>query len=60
MFDAFKSLTKAAIGLATLPVDVAADVITLGGTLSDSPVSYTVKKARKVMENLDDAVDRRR
>ena len=53
----FKNLMKAAIGVATLPVDVAADVVTLGGTLADSNESYTGKKISDVLKNIDKAVD---
>jgi len=51
----FDKLLKAAVGIVTLPVDVAADVITLGGSLTDKPRPYTAEKARHIMRNIDEA-----
>jgi len=51
----FKSLTKAIVGIATLPVTVIADTITLGGSLTDKPVPYTYKACADVIENIKDA-----
>lgn len=53
----FKDLMKAAVGVVTAPVDIAADVITLGGALTDKDEPYTVKKAKQVMENLENATE---
>jgi hypothetical protein len=53
----FKKLTKAVIGVATLPIDVAADIATLGGTLTDKKKPYTAKKLSNIVKNIDDAVD---
>jgi len=47
------NLFKAVTGIATLPVDVVADVITMGGALTDKPRPYTAEKARSIMRNLD-------
>ena len=52
LFDAFESLTKAAIGIVVAPIDVVADVVTLGGTLTDQEKPYTVQRAEQVMDNL--------
>jgi hypothetical protein len=52
----FKSLAKAALSIVTLPVDAVADVVTMGGCLNDREEPYTASKARKVIENIDDAV----
>ncbi len=51
----FDSLLKAAVGIVTLPVDVVADVVTLGGSLNAKDQPYTVKKARDIMDNIEDA-----
>ena len=48
-------LGKAVIGVAKLPIDVAADVITLGGTLTDKDEPYTASNVKQVMKNLEDA-----
>ncbi len=57
MFGMLKSLTKAAVGVVTLPVDVVADVFTAGGAMTDKDAPYTVGKAGQIMRNLSDAVD---
>jgi hypothetical protein len=57
MFGTLKSLAKAAVGVVTLPVDVAADFITMGGALTDRDKLYTAKKAGQIMDNLSDAAD---
>ncbi len=51
-----KSLAKAAIGIATLPLDVAADVVTMAGAVTDQDQPYTAKKLAGIMENIDRAV----
>ena len=53
----FDSLFKAVVGVVKLPIDVAADVVTLGGAITDQDETYTGKGLRKIMENLDDATD---
>lgn len=50
-----ESLAKAAVGVVTLPVDLVADTITLGGALTDRPVPYTAEKASDIMSNLKEA-----
>jgi hypothetical protein len=51
----FTSLLKAAAAVVTVPVSAAADVITIGGALTDAPQSYTAKALEDLMQNLDDA-----
>lgn len=51
----FTKLGRAVLGVVTLPVDIVADVITLGGSLTDRDVPYTARKAKQIMKNLDDA-----
>ena len=53
----FKSILKAAVAVVTVPVDVVADVITMGGVMTDQDEPYTAQKARKIMRNIDDAVN---
>ncbi len=57
MFGMLGSLAKAAVGVATLPVTVAADIITLGGTMTDKDKPYTADAAEKILKNLKDAAD---
>ena len=52
-----KSLTKALVGVVTLPVDVVADVITLGGSLTDKDEPYTSKKAGDIMKSIERATE---
>lgn len=52
-----ESLTKAAVSVATMPVDAVADVVTMGGVLSDRRTTYTGDKVRRVMQHLDDATE---
>jgi len=47
-------LLKAVVEVAKLPVDVAADVITLGGSINDKPEPYTAKRCRRIMQKLDE------
>lgn len=49
------NLLKATVGIVKLPVDIAADVVTMGGALTDKKEPYTVKNVKQVMKNLDDA-----
>lgn len=51
----FKSLTKAALGVVTIPVAAVADFITLGGSLTDKRRPYTAEACSDVVENLKQA-----
>ena len=57
MFGILESLTKAAVGVVTLPVSVAADVVTLGGTLTDKDKPYTADTVSNIVQNLENAAD---
>ena len=57
MFKMLENITKAAVGVATLPVDIVADTVTLGGTLNDKQETYTGKKLDNVMTSLEKACD---
>ena len=55
MFGLIESLAKAAVGVVTLPVAVVADVITLGGALTEKDEPYTASAASDIVKNLSDA-----
>ena len=55
MLGIFESLTKAVVGVVTLPVAVIADVATLGGALTDKDEPYTATAAGDVIKNLINA-----
>lgn len=56
MFGMLESLAKAAVGVVVTPVAVVADVVTLGGTLSDRDTPYTADAVSAVVQNLENAV----
>lgn len=47
-------LVKAIVETAKLPFDVAADVITLGGSINDKPEPYTSARCKRIMKKLDE------
>ena len=51
----FKSLFKAALSVVTIPVAAVADVVTLGGVLSDKDRTYTGSAVSDALDNLKDA-----
>ena len=55
MFGILENLTKAVINTVTIPVAVAADVITMGGALTDKDKPYTATQVQEVFKNLTDA-----
>jgi hypothetical protein len=55
MFEILESLAKAAVGVVTVPVAVVADVVTLGGVLTDKEKPYTAEAISDVVQNLKDA-----
>lgn len=55
MFGMLESLAKAAVGVVTVPVAVVADVVTLGGSLTDKDEPYTAAAVSDVVQNLADA-----
>ena len=58
MFGMLKSVTKAAVGVVVeTPIAVVADVVTLGGTLTDKDEPYTATSVGKVMDNLSDVTE---
>lgn len=56
MFDVLGKLTKAVVGVVVeTPIAVVADVVTLGGVLTDKDKPYTATAIEKVVENVQDA-----
>jgi hypothetical protein len=56
MFEMFEKLAKAAIGIVVeTPVAIVADVVTLGGVLSDKDKPYTATAVEKVVKNISEA-----
>jgi len=55
MFSNLFSLTKAVIGVVVeTPVALVADVITMGGAMTDKDKPYTAEALEKVMKNVKD------
>lgn len=54
MFDFLTKTVKLAANVATLPVSVAADLVTMGGALTDRDEPYTAEHAKRVMTNVED------
>jgi hypothetical protein len=55
MFGMLESLVKAATAVVTVPVSVVADVVTLGGALTDKEKPYTAEAVSDLVQNLKDA-----
>lgn len=56
----FGSLLKAVVAVAVTPVAVVADVVTLGGELTDRKETYTGQVLDAVEKNLSDTIDPRK
>ena len=57
MFGMLSDLTKAVVGVAVkTPLAVVADVVTMGGALTDKDEPYTVSAVKEVAKNVDNAV----
>ena len=57
MFGFIESLAKAATAVVTVPVGVVADVVTLGGALTDKEKPYTAEAVSDLVQNLKNAAD---
>lgn len=57
MLGMLANLTKAAVGIATAPIAIAADIVTLGGSLTDKNEPYTATQMRQVVKSVEKAVD---
>lgn len=55
MFSIFSDIAKAAVAVVKLPVSVVADVVTLGGTLTDREDTYTEDNVSDIIKNLENA-----
>lgn len=56
MFGMLGDLAKATVGLVIeTPIAVVADVVTMGGVLTDKDQPYTATALEKVMENVENA-----
>jgi hypothetical protein len=50
-------LLKTAIDVATLPIDITKDVVTMGGALTDKDKPYTFEKAEDIKDGLSKVVN---
>ena len=56
MFGMLGDLAKATVGIVIeTPIAVVADVVTMGGALTDKDQPYTATALEKVMENVENA-----
>ena len=56
MFGMLKDLTKAVVGaVVETPIALAADVLTLGGSITDKDEPYTATALKGVMQNVESA-----
>ena len=53
----FKKLIKTSLNVVSTPIDIVKDVATMGGALTDQDEPYTVKKAKKILENTEEVQD---
>jgi hypothetical protein len=56
MFNFLTSVVKTAASVVNIPVTIVADVITLGGSLTDREVPYTYDACSDLIDNLKDVV----
>lgn len=54
MFGFLESTVKAAASVVSVPVAVAADVVTLGGSLTDKEHPYTAEACSDLVQNVKD------
>lgn len=58
MFGILENLTKAVVGVVVeTPLAVAADVLTLGGAITDKDEPYTATVMKKVVSNVENATN---
>lgn len=56
MLGIFASLTKAVVGaVIETPVAIAADIVTMGGALTDKAEPYTATAVKSVVKNVQEA-----
>ena len=57
MFDILTNLTKAVVGVVVTPVDMVADLVTLGGVTTGQDECYTAQRLDQVLKNLNKATE---
>ena len=58
MFGIFTDLTKAVVGVVIeAPIAIAADVVTMGGVLTDKDEPYTATTLKGVLQNVENATN---
>lgn len=58
MFKMLSGLTKAAVGVAVeTPLSLAADIITLGGAITERDEPYTATAVKKVVKNVQESTE---
>lgn len=57
MLGLIRKTVKTSLNIVTSPIDVAKDVVTLGGSMTDQEVPYTVKKVKKICKDIDELPD---
>jgi len=58
MFGLISNLAKATVGaVIETPISLVADVVTLGGALTDKETPYTVAAVSKVVKNIEEATE---
>lgn len=60
MFGILGSIAKAAVAVVEVPVAVVADVVTLGGALTDQDKPYTATAVEHFVDNVQNAADPRK
>ena len=56
MFGFIKDLTKATVGVVVeTPIAIAADVVTMGGALTNKSEPYTATAVKKVVKNVENS-----
>lgn len=57
IFGSLQKLTKATVRTALTPVDVVADILTIGGSITDREESHTESALKEIVELLGEAYD---
>ncbi len=57
LFGAFKKTLRATANTCLTPIDLASDIITLGGLSTESGESALVRSGRNIYSDLDDALE---
>ena len=57
MFGFLESVCKVAVGVVVAPAAIVADVVTMGGTLTDKKESYTEGVLSDIGKNISNAID---